>query len=79
MALMHSFRQLVGGNEEPSFLFAFLFAWNAFFFGTIAATGRFETSGTQRQQLFMAAKEFVDGEMTLDEYGSRTKDIMNGT
>jgi hypothetical protein len=52
--------------------------WGAVLFGSIAAAGRMETSGKQRLQLLIAAKKYVDGEMTLDEYGSRSKEILNG-
>ena len=53
-----------------------LFTWGAIFFGSIAATGKFETGSKQRLQLFIAAKKYADDEITLEEYGSRTKELM---
>ena len=65
-------------NGKPDFVSTGLFAWGAMFFGSIAATGTFETAAKQRLQLFIAAKKYADDEITLEEYGSRAKDIMKG-
>ena len=69
--------QLVGWEGKSSFLLAALFAWGAVFFGSIAATGKSGTGGKQRLQLLSAARKYVDGQMTLEEYGSRTKEILD--
>jgi len=63
-------------NGKPDVLATALFAWGAIMFGSIAATGKFETSATRPRQLFAAAKKYTDGEITLEEYGSRTRGIM---
>jgi hypothetical protein len=65
-------------NGKSDVLSTVLFTWGALFFGSIAATGRFEISATKPFQLFAAAKKYADDEITLEEYGSRTKDIMQG-
>ena len=77
MAIMTAFPQFVGWEGKSSFLLAALFAWGAVVFGSIAATGRFEAGGKQRLQLLLAARKYVDGQMTLEEYGSRTKEILD--
>jgi len=69
---------ILGANGKPDFVFAGLFLWGAIFFGSIAATGKLETGGKKRLQLFIAARKYADDEITLEEYGSRTKDIMKG-
>jgi hypothetical protein len=77
MAIITAFPQLVGEGKS-SFLLAALFAWGAVFFGSIAATGKYETDGKQRHQLLLAAKKHVDGQTTLEEYSARTKEILDG-
>jgi len=69
---------ILDANGKPDVFATALFAWGAVMFGSIAATGRFETSATRPLQLFAAAKKYADDEITLEEYGSRTKDIMQG-
>ena len=75
MAIVTAFPQLVGWDNESSIWGAVLSFWGAIFFGSIAATGKFETGAKQRLQLLLAAKKYVDGQITLEEYGSRTKEI----
>ena len=65
-------------NGKPDVFSTFLFAWGAVMFGSIAATGTYESSVGRPFQLFAAAKKYADDEITLEEYGSRTKDIMQG-
>ncbi len=69
---------ILDANGKPDVFSTVLFAWGAVMFGSIAATGKFETSATKPLQLFVAAKKYADDEITLEEYGSRTKDIMQG-
>ena len=75
MAVITAYPPLVGWDDESNLFIAVVFFWGAIFFGSIAATGKFETGGKQRLQLFLAAKKYVDGQITLEEYGSRTKEI----
>ena len=69
---------ILDDNGKPDVFMTILFAWGAVVFGSIAATGKFETSAIKPLQLFAAAKKFTADEITLEEYGSRTKDIMQG-
>ena len=69
---------ILDANGKPDVLMTILFTWGAVIFGSIAATGRFESSATTPFQLFTAAKKYADDEITLEEYGSRTKEIMQG-
>jgi hypothetical protein len=77
MAVVSAFG-IPDANGKPDFVSAVLFAWGAIFFGSIAATGQFKTGGNQRIQLVIAAKKYADDEITLEEYGSRTKHIVKG-
>ena len=76
LAVFAAFPQIIGDDEGGSVAFAVLFIWGAICFAVVAITGRFPSSGKERLQLFIAAKKYVDGEMTLDEYGTRTKEIL---
>lgn len=78
LAVSLAFPEVVGGGDKPQFLLAALMLWGAFFFGTIAATGRWDTPGRKRLELEIAAKKYLAGEITLDEYGSQTKRITGG-
>ena len=68
----------VGFADKPEYFSAVLFFWGALFFGTVAATGRFDTGWNKQFQLAIAAKKYAEGEITLDEYGSQTKQILGG-
>ena len=46
-------------------------------FAPIAASGRLPSNGKQRLQLHICATKYVNGNMTLDEYGATTKEILN--
>ncbi len=67
---------LLDSNGRPDIFPTVLFAWGAGMSASIAATGRFETGVAKPLELFAAAKQYADDEITLEEYGSRTKGIM---
>jgi hypothetical protein len=69
----------LGFTEKPELLLAGLFLWSAFFFGSVATKGRFDYLSRQsiQSQLAIAAKKYAAGEITLDEYGSQSKLIMD--
>lgn len=67
---------IMDANGKPDVFMATLFTWIAVMFGSIAATGNFKTSAAKPFQLFTAAKKFADDEITLEEYGLRTREIM---
>lgn len=67
---------ILDANGKPDVFMTMFFTYGAGMFGSIAATGRFESSVTKPFQLFAAAKKYADGETSLEEYGARTKEIM---
>lgn len=69
---------ILDANGKPDVFMTILFTYAAGMFVSIAATGRFESSVTKPIQLFAAAKKYAEDEITLEEYGSRTKDIIQG-
>ena len=69
---------LLDENGKPDVFMTILFTYGAAMFATIAATGNFESSATKPFQLFAIAKKYADDEITLEEYGSRTREIMQG-
>ena len=77
MAVVAAFG-ILDANGKPDVFIATVFAWGAVMFGSLAATGKFKISVGKPLQLFVAAKKYADDEITLEEYGSRTKDIMQG-
>ena len=77
MAVVSAFG-IQDANGKPDIFSTALFAWGAVFFGSIAATGKFDTAGKKQLQLFVAAKKYTADEISLDDYGSRTKEIMQG-
>jgi hypothetical protein len=76
MAVLSAFPGVGGLGDKPQYSIAALFLWGAFFFGTIAARGRVYNPGSERAELAIAAKKYVAGEISLDEYGSQTKQIL---
>ena len=65
-------------DGKPNIFMTFVFTYGAVMFASITATGRIEPSPTMPFQLFAAAKKFADDEITLEEYGSRTKELLQG-
>lgn len=53
--------------------YAVIFAWFAVLFGIIAATG---FRRPVQAELLAAAREYASGEITLEEYGSVTKELL---
>ena len=76
LAVLLAFPGVVGWGNKPEYVLAAFYLWGAIFFGTIAATGRWDTTGRKRAELAIAAKKYVAGEISLDEYGSQTKQIL---
>lgn len=69
---------ILDANGKPDVFMTFIFTYGAVMFGSIAATGRFEPYPTAPFQLFAVAKKYAGDEITLEEYGSRTKELMQG-
>ena len=73
-----AFPQFAPWDGEASVSKVLFSAGLAVFFGSIAVTGKFKTGGKQRVQLLIAAKKYANDQITLEEYGSCTKEILNG-
>ena len=71
--------ELLDDNGKPDALMTGFFAWIAAIFWSIAATGRYEFSLGKPLQILTIAKKLSDGEIALEEYRSRTKEIMQGS
>lgn len=65
-------------DGHPDIFMTFAFTYGAVMFASIAWTGRFEFSITKLILLIAAAKKFADDQITLEEYGSRTRELMQG-
>ncbi len=76
-AITTAFPGLFGFNDEPSFALALFIVSGATCLASIAASGRLPSGGKQRLQLHICATKFVNGKMTLDEYGASTKEILS--
>lgn len=68
----------VGLLDNPDFTSSIMFAITAAYFGHVAATGKLKSRNTLGNELLVAAKKYAASEITLEEYGARTKDIMKG-
>ena len=60
-------------SDVTSFI---IFSMTAAFLGRVAATGKLKSGDTLGNELLVAAKKYEAGEITLEEYKSRTKEIM---
>ena len=76
-AVTSAFPGLLGFNDEPSFAMALSLLSGAVCFASIAASGRLPNGAKQRLQLHLCATKYSNGNMTLDEYGATTKEILN--
>jgi hypothetical protein len=77
VAITSAFPGLLGFNDEPSFAMALSLLSGAVCFASIAASGRLPSGAKQRLQLHLCATKYSNGNMTLDEYGATTKEILN--
>ena len=76
MAVVIAFPGVVGFAEKPSYFFAMIMLWGALVFGPIAATGRVDGIHNDQMRLLLAAKKYVSGKITLEEYGAETKRLL---
>ena len=77
VAITSAFPGLLGFNDEPSFAMALSLLSGAVCLASIAASGRLPSGAKQRFQLHLLATRYASGNMTLDEYGATTKEILN--
>ena len=69
---------ILDANGKPDVFMTMVFTWFATMFGSIAVTGKFEMVAARPFRLLVVAKKYADDEITLEEYGSRTRDILRG-
>lgn len=80
MAVWSVFPGLLHLKDPPSVWLMCLFLWGGFYFAMIAATGR--GTGLKRKhlsqviELHAAARKYAAGQISLEEYGSRTKELL---
>ena len=63
-------------DEEPNLWLAVFFLWGTIMFGVIAFTGSLPKGRKAQMQLYLAARKYTSGQMTLEEYGSFTKKLL---
>ena len=77
-AVFFFFPQLFGDSGETDIPVAVMMLWCAFILGSITVSGQLPGRvGKQRLKIFLAAKQYDAGDITLEEYASRTKHILN--
>ena len=64
-------------DDEPSFLMALFFLWVAMMFGTVTFTGSLPKGRKAQMKLYLAAKRYASEQMSLEEYGSFTKKLLD--
>ena len=75
VAVVTAFPELIGSKEPRSLFVALLMAWAAFFFFNFSA-GTFRRERVTQKRLLAAAQGYLAGEMTLEEFGTRVKSIL---
>lgn len=76
LAALTAFPQLFGWDAESDWLGTTLLIWGGLFFGTILIKGKIEPIARQRLLVFVAARKYVAGTITIEEFGSRTRAIL---
>lgn len=77
LTIVTAFPRTIGNESESSFALALLFCWITICFGFIAFVGRLPSGGRQRVELYLIAKKYVAGELTLEEYGEKTRELVD--
>jgi hypothetical protein len=77
LAFVSAFPSILDATKKPQPLLAFFFVWAAFGFGIIGSTGKLQGGRATPAKLIAAARKYAAGQMTLEEYGSVTKDIIS--
>ena len=76
IAVVMAFPGVIGSNDDPSYTEAVVFLALAVVIGTARYGDRLERARSKRVQVFIAANEYAAGNITLEEYGSQTKEIL---
>jgi hypothetical protein len=77
IAAVMAFPQLIGSNDEPTYSLAITFLSLAVVFGIADYARGSETRRSKEEEIIHAATEFATGNITLEEYGSQTKKILD--
>ena len=76
LGLLQMFPSLLGRNDDPQFGSAFVLLFGGLTFLSLAITGQINKTGKLRTKLHLAAMKYASGDITLDEYGKQTKEIL---
>lgn len=77
-AVFLAFPRFLGSNDDPSYSLAVCFISLAVVVGISKYAGeREKRMQCKEMQLILAAKKYAAGEITLDEYGAQTKEMLN--
>ena len=77
IAVVMAFPRVIGSNDDPTYALAVVFLSLAVMFGALLYGDRLERARSKQVRIFLAANEYAAGNITLEEYGSQTKEIMN--
>ena len=77
IAIVMAFPGLIGSDDDPTYALTVAFLGLAVVFGTLHYGDRLERARGKQFQIFLAANEYAAGNITLEEYGSQTKEILN--
>lgn len=75
-AIFLAFPDVLGQQEDPSIAMAVFMLWATAMFAVIAYTGALPKGQATQRQLLLAANKYVSGQMSLEEYGSFTKELL---
>ena len=76
-AAVAAFPGLFALDEEPNIWLAVFILWGAIMFGTVARTGSMPKGRKVQMKLYLAARKYASGQMSLEEYGSFTKKLLD--
>lgn len=75
IAVVMAFPRVIGSNVDPDYALAVAFLAFAVMFGAQQYGDRLDRARSKEVQIFLDANEYAAGNITLEEYGSQTKDI----
>jgi uncharacterized membrane protein len=76
-AAVMAFPQLIGSKDEPAYSLAIAFLALAVVLGIAPYARESENRRSKEEELVRAATEFAAGNITLEEYGTQTKKILD--
>ena len=77
VAAVMAFPWLIGSKDDPAYPLAAAILFSAVVVGIRDYAGGFGRHTSERRRIVLAANEYAAGTITLEEYGSQTKEILN--